>query len=169
MRTKSRSILSGLLLAAMAALLSSCIMVAYGPSVVVGSLTLSPSETGYVIIRVFGLGNLQAIQVGPQGRFTFDPKVIHVKGIAGLEGFQVFASHVDNTSGEALFLAAYPGGSRGEDGVVQIEVETVGQAGASSVLAITAIDVLADSSGNDIADYEITNGRVTIALKPRVP
>lgn len=157
-----RVLLSGLLLTLMAALLSSCVMVAYGPSVIVGSLALPPGETGYITIRIFGLNDLQCFQVGPNGRFTFDPKVVHVKAIEGLNGFQVFASKIDNDKGEALFLAAYPGGSKSEDGIVQIEVQAVGNAGASSTLAITAIDVLADSQGHDITDYEIFDGRVMI-------
>ena len=159
---KHRAILSWLLLALIAAFLSSCLMVAYGPSVVVGSLTLSPGRSGYVIIRIFGLNDLQCIQVGPEGRFTFDPQVIQVISIEGMDGFQVFASLIDNDKGEARFLAAYPGGSKGEDGVVQIEIEAVGNPGASSTLAITAIDVLADSQGHDITDYELVEGRVTI-------
>ena len=163
MKRRIKAIPSGLLLALLAALLSSCVAgVAYGPSVLVGSLTLSPGGSGYLIIRIFGLNYLQGLQVGPKGRFAFDPQVIKVKGIAGLNGFQIFASRIDNDKGEALFLAAYPGGGRGEDGVVQIELEAVGSLGASSTLAITSIDVLADSRGNDIADYEIINGQVTI-------
>lgn len=164
---KSQAILSGLLLALMAALLSSCVMVAYGPSVVVGSLSLPPGGTGYVTIRIFGLNDLQAFQVGPTGRFTFDPKVVQVKAIEGVNGFQVFASLIDNDKGEALFLAAYPGGSKSEDGVVKIEVEAVGSVGASSPLAITTIDVLADSQGNDITDYEILSGEATIGVGAR--
>lgn len=157
------AILGGLLLALLAVLLSSCVAgVAYGPSVVVGSLTLGPGASGYAVICVRGLSDLQGLQVGPKGRFAFDPQVIKVKGIAGLNGFQIFASRIDNDKGEALFLAAYPGGSRGEDGVVQIELEAVGSLGASSTLAITSIDVLADSRGNDISNYEIINGQATI-------
>lgn len=166
---KSKVILSGLLLTLMAAMLSSCVMVAYGPSVVVGSATLLPGGIGTVTIRIFGLNDLQSLQVGPIGRFTFAPQVVQVKAIVGINGFQVFASQIDNAKGEALFLAAYPGGSKSEDGIVQIELEAVGNADASSALTITAIDVLADSQGNDITDYEIYEGRVTIALKSRVP
>lgn len=161
---RSKIISDGLLLVLLAAGLSSCVMVAYGPSVVVGSLTLPPGGSGYLTVRIFGLNDLQSIQVGPGGRFTFDPQVIHVKGIEGINGFQVFASLIDNANGEALFLAAYPGGGKSDDGIVQIEVEAVGQAGMSSALEITAIDVLADSSGNDITDYEILNGRATVGL-----
>ena len=151
------------LLIAMAALLSSCAVgIAYGPSVVVGSLILPPGGSGYVTIRIFGLGNLQSLQVGPQGRFTFDPTVVQVKGIEGLNGFRVFAGQVDNANGKALFLAGYPGGSGGEDGVVRIAVKAVGRPGSSSILTITGIDLLADSRGNEILDYEIINGRVSI-------
>lgn len=161
---KVKIILSGLLLALMTAMLSSCVMVAYGPSVIVGSVNLNPGATGQVTIRIFGLDDLQSLQVGPTGRFTFDPQVIQVKAIEGINGFQVFASQVDNTKGEALFLAGYPGGSKSEDGIVQLEVEAVGSVGTSSALTITAIDVLADSQGNDITDYEIYDGKVTLGM-----
>lgn len=152
----------GLLLLFVPYLLTGCVMVAYGPSVIVGSLTLAPGGTGYVSVRIYGLNDLQSLQVGPNGRFTFDPQVIHVKAIEGINGFRVFANQIDNTSGEAIFLTAYPGGSKSEDGVVRIEVKTVGGVGASSAVVITAIDVLADSQGNDIADYEIYDGIVRI-------
>ena len=162
---KSKVILNGLLLALMAAILSSCVAgVAYGPSVVVGSISLNPGATGQVTIRIFGLNDLQSFQVGPNGRFTFDPEVIHVKAIEGINGFQVFASWIDNANGEALFLAGYPGGSKSEDGIVQIEIEAIGNLGTSSTLTITAIDVLADSSGNDITDYGIFDGMATIGV-----
>ncbi|MCR4404509.1 MAG: hypothetical protein NUW06_04425 [Candidatus Acetothermia bacterium] len=159
-----KAILGGLLLATMAAFLSACVAgVAYGPSVVVGSLALPPGGTGQVVISVFGLNDLQGLQVGPQGRFTFDQKVVQLKAIEGLNGFVVFASKIDNAGGWASFLVAFPGGSRGEDGVVQLELEAVGTLGSSSTLAITSIDVLADSRGNDITNYEIINGRAIIS------
>lgn len=167
-RAKAKLILSGLLLTFMAASLASCVVgIAYGPSVVVGSLALPPDGTGHVIIRVYGLRALQSFQVGPTGRFTFDPKVIHVTSIEGVGGFQVFAGHVDNANGEALFLAGYPGGSGGEGGVVQLEVKAVGEPGMGCVLKITSIDVLADGDGLDIADYELIDGKVTI-VSPRL-
>ncbi len=160
----SEAILSGLLLALLAGLLSSCVAgVAYGPSVVVGSLSLASGASGHTVICVRGLGDLQGLQVGPKGRFTFNPRVVRVKEIAGLNGFQVFASQVDNAKGEAVFLAAYPGGGSGEDGIVQIELEAFGPPGSSSPLLITSIDLLADSRGNEITNYEIINGQVVIS------
>jgi hypothetical protein len=158
-----KAIFIGLLLVSMVAFLSSCVAgVAYGPCIVVGSVNLRLGASGQVTIRIYGLTDLQSLQVGPNGRFTFDPQVIHVKAIEGLSGFQVFASKIDNEKGEAHFLAGYPGGSRSDDGVLQIVVEALGSPGSSSPLAITMIDVLADSLGNDITDYEIHNGRATI-------
>jgi hypothetical protein len=162
-----KAILSGLLSAALALLavfLSSCVasVVTYGPSVVLGSISLAPGERGQVVIRVYGLNDLQSLQVGPQGKLTFDPKVVHLTSIEGLNGFVVFASQVDNAEGWASFLAAYPGGSRGEDGIIQLGLEATGRAGTSSPLVITSIDVLADSQGNDITNYEIINGQVSI-------
>lgn len=158
---RTKSILMVFLLALIATLLSSCVLV-YRPSVVVENLTLSPGGTGHIVIRIYGLNGLQSLQVGPNGRFTFDPQVIQVKGIEGINGFQVFTSQIDNANGEALFAAGYPGGSRGENGIVQIEVEAVGNVGTRSELEITKIDVLADSDGNNITRYEIINGTVTI-------
>ena len=158
-----KAVLDGLLLVLLAAVLSSCVAgVAYGPSVVVGSVSLDPGATGKVIIRIYSLSDLQSFQVGPNGSFIFDPRVIRVKSISGINGFQVFASQIDNTAGKAIFLAGYPGGSRSEDGVVALEVEAVGKVGDSTMLQITSIDVLADSQGNDITDYEIIEGRATI-------
>jgi hypothetical protein len=124
-----KAILSGLLSALLAVFLSSCVasVVTYGPSVVLGSISLAPGERGQVVIRVYGLNDLQSLQVGPQGKLTFDPKVVHLTSIEGLNGFVVFASQVDNAGGWASFLAAYPGGSRGEDGIIQLGLEATGR------------------------------------------
>lgn len=91
--------------------------------------------------------------------------MIKVRSINGINGFQVFASHIDNTAGRAIFLAGYPGGGRSEDGVVELLVEAVGEMGDRSILQITLIDVLANSDGIDITDYEIINGRATIEVE----
>ena len=158
---ETKSILRVFLLALIATLLSSCMPV-YSPSVVVENLTLSPDGTGHIVIRIYSLNGLQSLQVGPDGRFTFDASVIQVKGIEGINGFQVFTSQIDNAKGRALFAAGYPGGSRDETGIVQIEVEARGSVGRCSSLEITKIDVLADSDGNNITRYEIINGTATV-------
>lgn len=136
-----------------------------GPSVVVGSVLLPPGGTGVVKIAVFYLRGLQSFQVGPKGAFIFDPNVIRVKSISGINGFQVFASKIDNNAGKAIFLAAYPGGGISTDGVVQLQVQAVGKAEDSTALKITQVDVLANKDGHDIAPFSIVNGEATIIIR----
>jgi hypothetical protein len=161
-------VLNALMLTLMAAILISCLgIVPYGPSVVIGKLTLPPGRTGYVTIHINSLNDLQSFQVGPNGKFIFNPQVVRLRAIEGINGFQLFASKIDNEKGEALFLIGYPGGSKSDDGIVRIEVEAVGRVGAISTLEITAIDVLADSKGNDIINYKIYNGSIRIEWEKR--
>jgi len=159
-------LLTGSLLILVAFMLTACVagggIAITGPSVVVGSVLLPPGGTGIVKISVFYLQDLQSFQVGPTGAFTFDPNVIRVKSISGINGFQVFASKIDNNAGKVLFLVAYPGGGISTDGVVQLEVEAVGKAGDSTALKITQVDVLANKYGDDIAPFNIVDGEATI-------
>jgi hypothetical protein len=132
------------------------------PCVVVRDAMLPPGGVGTVRIAVYHLPELQSIQVGPTGAVIFDPEVIWVRDVRGINGFQVLASHIDNQAGKVIFAAGYPGGGIGSDGIVELEVEAVGRMGSETSITITQIDVLADMEGNDIIDYEIINGEVSI-------
>ena len=52
-------------------------------------------------------GGLAAVSVS-SGGLTFDPKMIHVTGIDGVNGFTVLASVIDNNGGKVSFAAVNP-------------------------------------------------------------
>jgi len=136
------------------------------PTILVESLRLEPGEVGILQISVFNLENLQVLQVGPMGTFTFDPEVIQIERITGLNGFQVFASAIDNEEGKALFLAGFPGGSLRSGAVLELEIRAVGSQGSSTSVELTQIDLIADEIGNEITRFELRGGRVMIRSLP---
>lgn len=125
----------------------------------VTGVSLAPGGTGTVTIEAINPPDLKTLQVGPTGAFTFDPAVIQVLDVRGLNGFQVLAATINNLSGFVQFAAGFPGGAIGpifnlfggtELGLVELEVQAVGPSGSSSPLALTAVDVLADRNGEEI-------------------
>lgn len=133
-----------------------------GPTVLVGDLSLDPGETGTLLVQVFHLAGLQVMQVGPQGALVFDPEVIHVEGLEGVSGFQVFAHGIDNEEGKVLFLIGFPGGALTDGTVLQLRVRAVGRRGARTTVEFTQIDLLTDRQGNPLPGVKLLGGRVTI-------
>lgn len=160
-KAEKRLLLVSCLLVLTVFIITACMMYA-PPNVAVGSVTLSPGETGRVRISIYAAYGFQSIQVGPNGAFTYDPDVIEVEGIDGVDDFRVFASKIDNATGKVIFAAGFPGGSINRDGVVELEIKAVGNPGDMSSLEITQIDVLADKDYNDIG-HTITPGVATIS------
>jgi hypothetical protein len=133
-----------------------------GPTVLVTDLQLEPGGTGTLFLQVFHLSGLQVVQVGPVGRLTFDPQVIQVQDLKGTNGFEVYASSIDNAQGEVIFLLGYPGGSVATGAVLELTVKAVGKLGSSTVVTLTGIDLLADAAGNLISQYELHAGRASV-------
>lgn len=137
----------------------------------VGDVLLRPGERGKVTISVINPPDVQTIQIGPLGSFTFDPAVIHVIAVRGINGFQVLASGIDNAAGAVKFAAGFPGSSIGpivnswarvKLGIVELEVEAVGGSGRSCTLAINAVDLLADRHGKDVPLAGIIAGEAKV-------
>jgi len=137
----------------------------------VGNVILRPGERGTVTISVINPPDLKMIQVGPVGKLTFDPTVIHVIAVRGINGFQVLASGIDNVAGEVQFAAGFPGSSIGpiKNGwvwvklaIIELEVEAVGDSGAFCALEVSAVDLLADRNGREIMLAGIIAGEVIL-------
>ncbi len=137
----------------------------------VTEVSLAPGGTGTVAIKAINPPDLKTIQVGPAGAFTFDPTVIQITDVQGLNGFQVLSVTINNLSGYVRFAAGFPGGSLGpifnlfggtELGLVELEVQAVGASGSSCSLAITAVDVLADRNDKDIPLAGIIPGEAKV-------
>ena len=102
------------------------------------------------------------MQVGPVGALTFDPEVIQIQNITGKNGFQVFASSMDNDAGKALFLAGYPGGSLTNGVILELEVKAVGSPKSSTTVEFTRIDLMADEEGDKFLEMDLRGGKVII-------
>ncbi|MBI1742912.1 hypothetical protein HYR54_07575 [Candidatus Acetothermia bacterium] len=133
---------------------------------------ISVGGTGKVRIAIVNPPDAKTLQIGPTGKFTFNPAIISVTAVKGLNGFQVFASTTNNVTGEVRFAAGFPGGSirpimnmgvsNVQIDVIEIIVQAVGVSGSSSLLNITSVDVCTDRNGKDIIVTGIQAGEVTI-------
>jgi hypothetical protein len=65
----------------------------YRTRVVVGTLDLPAGGTGVVRISILNPPDAKMIQVGPTGLLTFNPAVIQVISLTGVNGFTVFGEH----------------------------------------------------------------------------
>lgn len=144
----------------------------YRTRVIVGTLNLPAGGTGVVRISILNPPDAQTIQVGPGGFLTFDPSVIQVTGLTGVNGFTVFGSTINNTMGWVQFVASFPGGSIRpivaaglgvlEIPIIEMTVQAVGVVGAQTALTITAVDLFTDRVGQPIPIGPPIAGQVVI-------
>lgn len=144
----------------------------YRTRVVVGTLSLPAGGTGIVRISILNPPDAKAIQVGPTGLLTFDPSVIQVTGLTGVNGFTVFGSTINNAMGWVQFAASFPGGSIRpivtaglgvlEIPIIEMSVQAVGAVGTQTALTITAIDLFTDRVGQPIPSGPPIAGQVVI-------
>jgi len=99
-----------------------------------------------------------------QGRLNFDPNVVQVSRVTGLNGYTVFASALDNQAGEARFVVAKtntPFLQQGE--VLEFSFTPIASVGASTTL-VTSMTTFNDSNGVFIP-HEVSAGRLTIVQR----
>ena len=96
-----------------------------------------------------------------QGFLRFDPNVVQVSRVTGLNGYTVFASQLDNQAGEARFVVAKTNAPFLQQGeILEFSFTPVGAVGASSTLNAT-LTTFNDSNGVFIP-HESTPGRLTV-------
>ncbi len=144
----------------------------YRTQVTVGKLSLPAGGTGVVRISILNPPDAQMIQVGPTGLLTFNPSVIQVISLTGINGFTIFGSTINNTMGWVQFVASFPGGSIRpiatvdfgvlEIPIIEMAVQAIGPVGASTALTITAVDLFTDRVGNPIPIGPPIAGEVVI-------
>jgi hypothetical protein len=144
----------------------------YRTRVVVGTLDLPAGGTGVVRISILNPPDAKMIQVGPTGLLTFNPAVIQVISLTGVNGFTVFGSTINNAMGWVQFTASFPGGSIRpiatmdfgvlEIPIIEMAVQAIGPVGASTALTITAVDLFTDRVGNPIPIGPPLDGQVVI-------
>lgn len=144
----------------------------YRTQVTVSMLELPAGGTGVVRISILNPPDVKMIQVGPGGFLTFNPWVIQVTGLTGVNGFTVFGSTINNTMGWVQFVAGFPGGSIRpivasglgvlEIPIIEMAVQAVGPVGAQTALTITAVDLFTDRVGQPIPIGPPIAGQVVI-------
>ena len=127
--------------------------------VAVESKTVSVGGTTTIAISVRNVPSPGLADI--QGSFSFDPTIVQVNEVTGLNDYEVFAADIDNDVGEVQFVVAQVTGKHIRAGnFLQFEVKAVGKSGESSPLMLT-LEVFRDADGRDI-DYSITNGTLSI-------
>jgi hypothetical protein len=126
----------------------------------VSTLDLPAGGAGVIRISLLNPPDAQTIQVGPTGLLTFDPAVIQVTGLVGVNGFTLFGSTINNTMGWVQFAAGFAGGSIRpivapglsvlDVTIIEMTVQAIGAAGAQTDLTITGVDVFTDRVGQSI-------------------
>lgn len=144
----------------------------YRTRVMVSTLNLLAGGTGVIRISLLNPPDAQTIQVGPVGFLTFDPTVIHVTGLVGVNGFTLFGSTINNTMGWVQFAAGFAGGSIRpivapglsvlDITIIEMTVQAVGAVGAQTALTITDVDVFTDRVGQPIPLAPPQAGKVVI-------
>ncbi len=137
-------------------------IVAYAQATItVGSVTTAVGGTATVNVAVSNVPSPGVTDI--QGTISFDPKVVHITDIVGLNGFSgFFFKNIDNNAGTASFTGAIVGdGSVTTGNIFQITLQAVGAAGDTSPLNLT-MSVFRAKDGTDIPKT-VTPGTFTIS------
>lgn len=126
------------------------------------NLSLSAGETGKVTLSASALPRFNSIQVGPKGVVKYDPKVIEVLSVTGMNGFVVFAHDIDSGVGEISLAAGSTSGPVPNGAILEFEVRAVGASGATSQINITQLDFVLKNDSEPITGIKITPGQVSI-------
>lgn len=126
------------------------------------NLSLAPGATGTLTLSSAGVTQLNSIQIGPKGAISFNPAVIQVLSVTGLNGFVVFASAVDNVGGKITLASGSTSGPVPDGAILEFQVQAVGAAGASTEVRISQVDFLLKANSEPIKGFSLTPGKVTI-------
>lgn len=127
--------------------------------VTVESKTIPAGGTGTIDITVRNFPEPGLADI--QGSLSFDPAVIQVTKVTGLNDYEVFAADIDNTAGEVRFVVTKVSGRHIKaGGFLQFELKAKGKQGQTSPVMLS-LEVFRDADGRDV-NYSITNGTVTI-------
>jgi PKD repeat protein len=141
---------------------------AYGQATInVESVSAIPGGTATIDVTVSAVPAPGVTDI--QGTFTFNPNVVHITDIVGLNGFSgFFFKNIDNVSGTAVVTAAIVGGAGITAGdMLRLTVQAVGAAGDSCAVGL-AMAVFRDTNGNDIP-HTVTPGTFTISATTNNP
>jgi hypothetical protein len=94
-----------------------------------------------------------------QGTLTFDPAVMQVEQVVGMNGYTILASQVDNDLGRVRFVASLIDGVPTGEAILKFEIQ--GRADDSLRLNF---DLLRDSQGRDLVASVDYTTRIPVAL-----
>ncbi|HIC95607.1 TPA: PKD domain-containing protein, partial [Candidatus Bipolaricaulota bacterium] len=127
--------------------------------VTMGNGSAAPGRPTKVRLSIVGVPEAGLSDL--QGSLTYDPQVVHVESLKGLNDYQVFAYKVDNDLGRARFVVVKVTGKFLREGeILQFTMRAVGKVGDTSLLELT-LEALNDPEGKPIA-HRIENGTFTI-------
>ncbi len=109
-------------------------------TVAVEKVSIPKGKTGTVSLSVQGVPapGLQDFQ----GKLLYDPAVIWVQDVTGLNGYSIFAFQIDNNAGEARFIGAKVSGNLLTQGkFLQFKVRAVGDVGAKTTLEVSFVSL----------------------------
>lgn len=135
-----------------------------GVKITVEDITLSSGDSGRIgiIVETPGSPGLTELQVGPTAVLSFDPHLIQLEGIEGVNGFTVLASDIDNTKGEARFAAASLLGDGVQGRILELVVRAIGEPGREAKIVLTGADWVLDPEGNSLPLISVKAGKVRI-------
>lgn len=102
-----------------------------------------------------------------QGSLTYDPEVVHVESIEGLNDYRVFAFNADNDLGRVRFVVAKVSGRFLREGkIIQFRLRAVGQVGDRSLLELD-LEAFNDPDGSPI-DHRDEDGNFSIKAQQAI-
>ncbi len=144
----------------------------YRARLTISDLELLPGGVGIVQIRALNPPDLKTLQIGPTGMLTFNPTIIQILGISGVNGFTILGSVINNGLGWVQFTTSFVGGSIRpilgtpwsiiEIPMIELTVQAVGPANSNTDLTITQIDLCLDRIGQPITLMPSSPGKVVI-------
>lgn len=117
----------------------------------------------YIAVTGMPNGGIATIQVNVGG-FSWDPNMIKILDIKGLNGFTVLAKSFDNTKGTGGFGATNPTNGVQSGNILELIVKRVIPSNVTSTGLEIAKSVLfmADAANNWITTYTLVNGEARL-------
>lgn len=131
-------------------------------TLIFSNLSLAPGATGTVTLSAAAIPRLNSIQIGPKGAVVFDPSVIEVISVVGVNGFVVFASQIDNAIGEITLAAGSTSGPVPNGAILEFQVKALGPSGASTTINVSKVDFLLKGNSEPITAFKVTPGKISI-------
>lgn len=163
----NRISVAALILLLLSIILSSCVSSGITTSLIIQDVEianrLGAKAKLYISAHKMPDGGVASIGVNVQG-LSWDPEMIKVLDIKGLNGFTVLAKSFDNTKGLGGFAAANPSTGLASGKIIEITIKRV----FPSEVTSTGIEIarnmltLGDANNNKITNYSLVKGEARV-------